>query len=68
MYITDISRKFKNKGFYDPDQGVLISTMKDTEGQTFDIQEALETIGAGGVEIDITISQRDTTKDVSPVE
>ncbi|MBM7598110.1 hypothetical protein JOC34_000467 [Virgibacillus halotolerans] len=68
MYKTNITKEFKNKGLYDPELGKLISTNKATEGETFDIAEALKKIGAGGVEVSIAITQKDVIEDVEESE
>lgn len=64
MYKTNTSREFKNRGLVNPETLSLTSTVKATEGEEFDLKEAIARIASSGDEVQISIVQKETIEDV----
>ncbi|MCA1021629.1 hypothetical protein [Halobacillus litoralis] len=67
-YKTNISKEFKNKGLYNPEEHSLTSTKKNTEGEVFDLLEVLEKIASNGDEIEFSVVVKESYDDIEGVD
>lgn len=63
-YKTTTNREFKEKGFYNPDEMIIVSTNKNRAGAEYNIKEALERLSANDDEIEITIKKSETIEEI----
>lgn len=64
-YKQEYKKEFNQVGFWNPNIKKLVSTKKGTEGFEYDIEDALNKIGADGVEISVKITYKEVSEDLN---